>query len=127
VTVEAPFPESRLPEAIRELGDLRGNEYAWRRHDLSRVFDAAKAARLANLGGQVQFRLPDGTCELYWQNFDVASRGPDESWGAFVERSRADVDVAASILPLRSASFRTSPRRRRMINVPIAVRLPNER
>lgn len=99
MTVEAPFPESRLPEAIRELGDLRGNEYAWRRHDLSRVFDAAKAARLANLGGQVQFRLPDGTCELYWQNFDVASRGPDESWGAFVERSRADVDVALSRIP----------------------------
>ena len=99
MTVEAPFPESTLPPAIRALGDLRGNEYAWRREDLPRVFEAAKAAGLANLGGQVQFRLPDGTCELYWQNFDVVSRRHDEPWDAFVERSRIDVDVALSRLP----------------------------
>lgn len=71
MTAEVPFPEAILPPDIRALGDLRGNEYAWRRADLPRVFDAAKLAGLANLGGQVQFRLPDGTCELYWQNFDV--------------------------------------------------------
>ena len=82
MTVEATFPESILPEAIRALADLRGNEFAWRRRDLPRVFDAAKAARLANLGGQVQFRLPDGTCDLYWQTFDVVSGRPDESWDA---------------------------------------------
>jgi hypothetical protein len=97
--VNPPSPESNLPDAIRTLGDLRGNEYAWRRHDLPRVFDAAKDVCLGNLGGQVQFRLPDGTCELYWENFDVVPRRPEESWDDFVDRSRVDVEAGLCRIP----------------------------
>ena len=99
-------PESLLPRDVLNRADVRGNEYAWPRGDLARVFAAAQAAGLASRGGQVQLRLPDGTCELYWQNFDVEGQRPGESWEGFVARSRHDVEVALSRLPPDEALLR---------------------
>jgi len=39
---------------------LRGNEYAWPIADIPMVIDAARAANLVSIVGQLQFRLPDG-------------------------------------------------------------------
>lgn len=97
--MQPTIPESLLPRDVLDRADLRGNEYAWRRADLFRVLDAAQAVGLANLGGQVQFRLPDGTCELYWRNFDVEGQRTGESWDAFVPRSRLEVERALARLP----------------------------
>lgn len=44
---------------------LRGNEYAWRLQDIPEVIEATRLLGLLNKGGQLQFRIPGGTCEAY--------------------------------------------------------------
>ncbi len=47
----------------------------------------ARQRGLETIGGQAQFRLPDGTCELYWIDLDPADRKLGESWVDCVNRS----------------------------------------
>ena len=64
--------EKLLPEHVVIRATLRGNEYAWPVADIPNVIDAARAANLVNIGGQLQFRIPDGgTCECYWVAVDT--------------------------------------------------------
>lgn len=64
--------EQLLPASLLERATLRGNEYAWPIADLPTVIEAARAANLINIGGQLQFRIPDGgTCECYWIEVDT--------------------------------------------------------
>lgn len=61
-----------LPDYITARATLRGNEYAWPIGDIPAVIEAAKAANLINIGGQLQFRIPEGgTCECYWVEVDT--------------------------------------------------------
>lgn len=61
------FSELALPPEILQRASLAGNEYAWRIQDIPNVIEAARASNLISVGGQLQFRLPDGgTCECYW-------------------------------------------------------------
>jgi hypothetical protein len=83
-------PEDRLPLELLERAIKSGNEYAWRRADVARVIDAARAEGLACLGGQVQFLFPDGTCELYWRNYGSTDRRPSEAWVDYVDRSASE-------------------------------------
>ncbi|MGL6076220.1 MAG: hypothetical protein ACRC8S_18860 [Fimbriiglobus sp.] len=83
--------EGLLPSVVMDKASLRGNEYAWPLADVPEAIAAAKSLGLATLGGQVQFRTPEGTCELYWLNADTTDRLPDESWVAFVARSADQV------------------------------------
>ena len=92
-------PESRLPADILQRATLRGNEYAWKRADLSMLFAAAETAGIANLGGQVQFRVPGGTCELYWQSFDSSGRRPGETAESWVSRSRQEAEATLLRIP----------------------------
>jgi hypothetical protein len=65
-------PERRLPKKLLERASLRGKEYAWRIADIPEVIEAARRAGLVNVGGQLQFRFPDGgTCECYWVEVDT--------------------------------------------------------
>ena len=84
-------PEGRLPPDVLGKASLRGNEYAWRLADVAEAVTAARDAGLATLGGQVQFRTPDGICDLYWLNADADDRRPDEDWPTFVVRSADQV------------------------------------
>ena len=86
-------PVERLPTGLLSRASLRGNEYAWRVEDISEVIDAAEAANLASIGGQLQFRLPDGsTCECYWVEVDGLRDLPgDLSWS---DRVRATASAA---------------------------------
>lgn len=44
----------------------------WPIGDIPAVIEAARAANLVSIGGQLQFRLPDGgTCECYWVEVDT--------------------------------------------------------
>lgn len=70
---------------------MRGNEYAWKKEDLIDVILSAKKNRLASIGGQVQFRFPDGCCELYWINFDSDDKSEDEPWDEYVARTADEV------------------------------------
>lgn len=93
------MPELLLAGEVLERASLYGNEYAWRRGDLAQVFAAAERSGLACLGGQVQFRLPGGTCELYWQNFGSADRRPSESWAEYVARARRETETSLAVIP----------------------------
>jgi hypothetical protein len=63
--------EARLPPEILAKASLRGDEYAWRVDDIPLVIDAAREAGLVNIGGQLQFRGPEFTCECYWVEVDT--------------------------------------------------------
>jgi hypothetical protein len=60
-----------LPEHILCRATLCGNEYAWPVEDIPTVIEAAKAANLINIGGQLQFRIPAGTCECFLVEVDT--------------------------------------------------------
>jgi hypothetical protein len=61
-----------LPREILDRASRRGKEYAWRVADIPAVIEAARNAGLVSIGGQLQFRLPDGgTCECYWVEVDT--------------------------------------------------------
>lgn len=60
------LPEHALPKHILQRASLRGHEYAWRVEDIPDVIGAARLSNLISIGGQLQFRLPESTCECYW-------------------------------------------------------------
>lgn len=84
------LPE-QLPAEILAKASVASNEYAWRIEDVESTIEAARLVNLATLGGQVQFRLPEGTCELYWLAADSSPRLNNESWSVFVFRSAKEV------------------------------------
>ncbi len=75
-----------LAEATR-TGTLRGNEWAWKPSELPAVFQKAKELKIAAIGGTAQFRLPDGTCELYWISIDTKLPTDNETWEEYAIRS----------------------------------------
>lgn len=91
--------DDKLPAELLERADLRANEPAWRRDDLPQLAEKAKALSFACLGGQVQFRFDDSTCELYWLSYDPAERWPNETWQAFVQRSWDEMIAKLNALP----------------------------
>ena len=58
--------EELLPPSVVSKATLSGSEYAWSLEAVEKTVTAAAACGLANLGGQAQFRIPDGICDLYW-------------------------------------------------------------
>jgi hypothetical protein len=92
--MESAFSTPALPRDILDRGSLAGNEYAWRIRDIPDVIAAARAANLISIGGQLQFRLPDGTCECYWVEVDTyKSVGKTLPWAERVNRT-AEVGLA---------------------------------
>jgi hypothetical protein len=91
--------EHLLPHAVLNHASLRGHEYAWPLATVEEAIRGAAACGLAVLGGQAQFRIPDGTCELYWLSLDSGVRLPDEPWDSYVARSA--VEVLAQFASLR--------------------------
>jgi hypothetical protein len=92
-----------LPAQLLARASLRGNEYAWPVDDIPAVIAAARAANLVTIGGQLQFRLPDGrTCECYGVQVDTY-RSVEKSlpWGERVVRT-ADA-AARDFAALRSS------------------------
>jgi hypothetical protein len=86
MTMERP-----LPKEIANCSHLSGNEYAW---DLSSFLSAlthAENLRYACIGGQFQFRLESGICEMYWLSADSGSRQPGETWIEYCRRSCLEV------------------------------------
>lgn len=83
--------EKYLPEQILQKASVRGKEFAWKKEDFIETILSAKGNRLASIGGQVQFRLPDHCCELYWISFDSNDKTDNESWDEYVVRSADEV------------------------------------
>lgn len=85
--------ETLLPSDLLARASLRGAEYAWRLDDIPLVIEAARSINLVSLGGQLQFRLPDGgTCECHWVEVDASLSEEKLPWGERVSRS---AEVAA--------------------------------
>ena len=51
-----------LPTEILQKAIVSGKEYGRKRTDFKEVVDKAVEVGLGIIGGQVQFKLPDGTC-----------------------------------------------------------------
>ena len=81
-----------LPQKMIAIANLRGAEYGWHIDLFPSALDLALQHSLACLGGQFQFRLPNGsTYEMYWLSADSTERKVDESWHNYVARSIAEV------------------------------------
>ncbi|WP_370152961.1 hypothetical protein [Ferrovibrio sp.] len=96
--------EHFLPSEILERASVRGGEYAWGVDDIPSVIQAARDANLLNIGGQLQFRLPDGeTCECYWVEVDTSKSVPQKL--PWQERVRLSYETAlADYQRLRSST-----------------------
>ncbi len=82
------LPEMRLPETIRAIASRSASEWGWRPDAIPQVIDAAEKAGLLNIGGQLQFRLPDATCEYYWIEVDAVAQEPEGlRWAERVARA----------------------------------------
>lgn len=79
--------ERRLSKSILDKAIKSGDEFGWRQKDFSEVIEAARQNHLAIIGGQVQYVLPGGTCELYWLSYDPDKRQPNESWLTYCDRT----------------------------------------
>ena len=91
-TVDAP--ELHLPREILAKAVMSGGESGWRRGDVLEAVRSAPSVGLAVLGGQVQFLLPDGTCELYWLDYDPSGRHRTEPFPAYAGRSSGETTAA---------------------------------
>ena len=82
-----------LRKAVRS-----GQEYGWRLDNLAEVVTEAKARQLATIGGQVQFIVPDGTCEAYWLSYDPKEKQLEESGPEYVDRSWSELLDSVSVI-----------------------------
>src|SRR5215203_766009 len=91
----AMMEETLLPAVLRTRASVAaGGEHAWRQADIALVIRAAQTIGLATLGGQAQFRFPDGTCEPYWLDYTPAPRQAGEEWQTYVTRSAGETLTA---------------------------------
>ena len=92
--------EALLPPSVVGKASLRGREYAWPLADVPEAIAVARSVGLATVGGQAQFRIPGGTCELYWRCADAQDQRPDEPWDEYVARSADEVLAGVRRLPV---------------------------
>jgi hypothetical protein len=80
-----------LPAIITQGATLHGKEYAWEIGAFPNALAHAEALGYGCLGGQFQFVLQDGTCEMYWLNADSSERAKGEAWSTYSRRSCSEV------------------------------------
>jgi hypothetical protein len=94
----------RLPQQLLVRASIRGQEYAWSPSDIPEVIEAARKAGFVNVGGQLQFRIPDGgTCECYWVDVDTYKSVPTDL--AWAERVAKTADSALAEFMRLSAAY----------------------
>ncbi|WP_167507787.1 hypothetical protein [Rhizobium glycinendophyticum] len=57
--------EMLLPDTLRSVACRNGGEWGWQPETIPLVIDEAEKLGLLNVGGQLQFLMPEGTCECY--------------------------------------------------------------
>jgi len=83
-------PELRLPKSLLDRAIRSGNEFGWRKTDFIEVVEAARKEKLAIIGGQIQYLLQEGTCELYWLSYDTTERLQNETWLDYCNRTASE-------------------------------------
>jgi hypothetical protein len=91
-----------LPTEITKGANLAGNEYGWSIPSFPNACTNAVALGFACIGGQFQFRLDVGTCEMYWLSSDSEDRRSGETWLSYCERSCSEVLTGFEKLLLKS-------------------------
>ena len=87
--------EHLLPASVLAWATPRGNEYAWPLAPVAVAVTAAQECVLANLGGQVQFRVPGLTRELTQAVGFAITRDGKRVYAALGPANRvAEVDAA---------------------------------
>lgn len=100
-----------LPPEIAQGASARGNEYGWTLEAFRQALVKAQVLGYACLGGQFQFRLNDGTYEMYWIDADSTDRREGEPWAEYVRRSCGEVlggfnaAVASADFPKEASSW----------------------
>lgn len=79
--------ERRLPKTILDKAIKSKNEFGWTQNDFLEVVETARQNFIAIVGGQIQYVLKDGTCELYWLNYDPDKRQLNEDWLTYCNRT----------------------------------------
>lgn len=93
----------QLPKSLLDNATLNGNEYAWPINVIPEVIEAARKSNLLNIGGQLQFRFPDGICECYWVQIDTHTSLPENlDW---TERVNLTADIALKDFQVLQHSF----------------------
>ena len=85
MNTELKIPKNILNKAIKSR-----QEFGWRRDDFVDVIDSALSLNLAIIGGQVQFKFPDGICELYWKSYDTKQKLNCENWTDYCLRTHSE-------------------------------------
>ncbi|MFN7090008.1 MAG: hypothetical protein ACK4P4_05610 [Allorhizobium sp.] len=81
-------PEMLLPHTLQSAACHSGAEWGWRPETIPLVIDAAEKLGLLNIGGQLQFLLPQGTCECYWVEVAALTGEPNGlTWAERVARA----------------------------------------
>ena len=83
--------QRELPPQIAVGAQISGNEYGWQIAAFPGAVASAEALGFACLGGQFQFRLDIGTCEMYWLAADSSPRDVGETWPEYCRRSCTEV------------------------------------
>jgi hypothetical protein len=91
-----------LPPEITKGAQLAGNEYGWRISSFPDALANAEALGFACIGGQFQFRLDTGICEMYWLRADSNARQKGETWLAYCARSCSEVKIGFERLVLET-------------------------
>jgi hypothetical protein len=79
--------EFRLPKTLLDKAVMSGYEFGWKEEDVLEVIRAANELLMGMIGGQVQYLFPDGTCELYWLEYDPSERKRNEDWKSYCNRT----------------------------------------
>lgn len=102
--LEFTMSSGELPLHLLIRAVKSGGEFGWRKEDFLAALHEAASEGFACIGGQFQWVLPDGTCELYWLNADASPRIPNESWASYVKRSEEEVEKGYECI-LRTSDF----------------------
>jgi hypothetical protein len=100
--------ENRLPKLILDKAIKSTNEFGWTQNDFLEVVETARQNFMAIIGGQIQYVLTDGTCELYWLSYDPDKRQLNEDWLTYCNRTAKNV-LTNSINLLRQLISKKKP------------------
>lgn len=96
-----------LPSEITKGAQLAGNEHGWQISSFPDALANSEALGYACFGGQFQFRLDAGICEMYWLSADSNAREKGETWLAYCARSCSEVKIGFERLVFRERFCKT--------------------
>ncbi len=92
-----------LAEATH-TGVAQEDTWPWKASELPAVFQKAKELKIASIGGEPQFVLPDGIYDMYWIGINLKDQAGNETWEEYVIRSN-DESLALLTKQIQTVDF----------------------